>query len=124
MVVGLVAAGLPAGQRRQVIIIGIAAATLLRVAFALVTVQLLQIVGLVLARRAGWPAPLILRKRSDIEAVTSILGGGRAVDPIMGDFESGNIVVKVADVFGTYVDGTNGNWFDFRGGYYSTGTAP
>jgi len=78
----------------------------------------------VLARRAGMPGPMILRKRSDIEAVTSLLGAGAAVDPIMGDFESGNIVLKVADVWGTYVDGTEGNLFDFRGAYYSSGTAP
>lgn len=49
IVVGLAAAGLPPEQRRKVIIIGIAAATLLRVMFALVTTQLLQIIGLLLA---------------------------------------------------------------------------
>jgi hypothetical protein len=78
----------------------------------------------VLARRAGMPGPMILRKRSDIESVTSMLGAGAAVDPIMGDFESGNIVLKAADVWGTYVDGTEGNLFDYRGAYYSSGTAP
>ena len=49
IVVGMAAAGLPPEQRRTVIITGIAAATIMRVLFALVTVQLLQIVGLVLA---------------------------------------------------------------------------
>jgi len=49
IVVGMAAAGLPLEQRRRVIFIGIAAATALRVLFALVTVQLLQLVGLVLA---------------------------------------------------------------------------
>jgi len=49
IVVGLVAASLPAEQRRKVIFIGIAAAALMRIAFALVTVQLLQIIGLMLA---------------------------------------------------------------------------
>ncbi len=49
IVVGMVAAGLPAADRRRVIIIGIAAATVMRILFAVVTVQLLQIVGLVLA---------------------------------------------------------------------------
>lgn len=78
----------------------------------------------VLARRQGMPGPLILRRRSDIESVTSILGAGAAVDPIWGDFASGNIVLKVVDVWGTYIDGTEGNLFDFRGAYYSTGTAP
>ena len=49
IVVGMAAAGLPAAQRRRVIIFGVAAATVMRVLFALVTVQLLKIVGLVLA---------------------------------------------------------------------------
>lgn len=49
IVVGIVAAGLPADQRPRVIFIGIVAATLMRVAFAVVTVQLLQIIGLMLA---------------------------------------------------------------------------
>lgn len=49
IVVGLVAAGLPAEQRAKVIFIGIVAATLMRIAFALVTVQLLKIIGLLLA---------------------------------------------------------------------------
>ena len=49
IVVGALAAGLPAEQRRRVIMIGVIAALLLRIAFALVVSQLLQIVGLVLA---------------------------------------------------------------------------
>src|SRR6478672_7291553 len=49
IVVGALAAGLPADQRKKVILIGVAAALVLRIAFALVVSQLLQIVGLVLA---------------------------------------------------------------------------
>jgi YjbE family integral membrane protein len=49
IVVGALAAGLPAVQRKKVIMIGVAAALVLRVAFALVVTQLLQIVGLILA---------------------------------------------------------------------------
>lgn len=49
IIIGLAAAGLPAAQRTKAIIIGIAAATLLRIGFAGVTTQLLQIVGLLLA---------------------------------------------------------------------------
>ncbi len=82
-----------------------------------------NIIPLVLARLQGRPGPLILRKKSDVESVTSMLGTGGAVSPIMGDFESGNIVLMVSDVFGTYIDGTNGNLFDIRGAYYSSGTA-
>jgi YjbE family integral membrane protein len=49
IVIGLAAAGLPAEQRNKAIIIGIIAATVLRIAFAAVTTQLLQIIGLLLA---------------------------------------------------------------------------
>jgi YjbE family integral membrane protein len=49
IVVGALAAGLPAEQRKKVILIGIIAALVLRIGFALVVTQLLQIVGLVLA---------------------------------------------------------------------------
>lgn len=49
VVIGLAAAGLPAEQRRKAIVIGILAATVLRIVFASVAVQLLQIVGLLLA---------------------------------------------------------------------------
>jgi YjbE family integral membrane protein len=49
IVVGALAAGLPADQRRKVIMIGIAAALVLRIIFALMVTWLLGIVGLVLA---------------------------------------------------------------------------
>ena len=49
IVVGALAAGLPPAQRKKVILIGVIAALVLRVAFALVVTQLMQIVGLILA---------------------------------------------------------------------------
>ncbi|HEX7741145.1 MAG TPA: YjbE family putative metal transport protein [Sphingobium sp.] len=49
IVVGALAAGLPAQQRQRVILIGIIAALVLRIGFALVVTQLMQIVGLILA---------------------------------------------------------------------------
>ena len=49
VVIGLAAAGLPEKQRGKAILIGIAAATLLRILFAVATTQLMQIVGLLLA---------------------------------------------------------------------------
>ena len=48
IVIGLAAAGLPKEQRTKVILIGIGAATALRIVFATVTTQLLSIVGLLL----------------------------------------------------------------------------
>ena len=47
IVVGALAAGLPADQRRKVILIGVIAALVLRIAFALVVTQLMAIVGLI-----------------------------------------------------------------------------
>jgi YjbE family integral membrane protein len=49
VVVGMAAAGLPPEQRRRAILWGIGAATLMRIGFALMTTQLLAIVGLTLA---------------------------------------------------------------------------
>lgn len=49
IVVGALAAGLPPRERRRVILVGVIAALLLRIFFALVVTQLLQVVGLVLA---------------------------------------------------------------------------
>lgn len=49
IVIGLAAAGLPQAQRNKAILIGIGAATLLRIVFAGLTTQLLQVVGLLLA---------------------------------------------------------------------------
>lgn len=48
IVVGALAAGLPPEQRKKVILIGVAAALVLRIFFALIVTQLLQIVGLIL----------------------------------------------------------------------------
>jgi YjbE family integral membrane protein len=49
IVIGLAAAGLPQEQRAKAILVGIIAATALRIGFATFTTQLLQIVGLLLA---------------------------------------------------------------------------
>jgi YjbE family integral membrane protein len=49
IVIGLAAAGLPEEQRKKAILVGILAATALRIGFAGITVQLLQIIGLLLA---------------------------------------------------------------------------
>jgi len=79
----------------------------------------------VMARMQGWTGPRVARKRSDMEFIGSMLGAGAQAPAIMGDFDTGNVVMKVIDIFGTYIGGTgNGNYVDVRGGYYSAGTAP
>ena len=49
VVIGLAAAGLPPPQRSKAILVGIIAATALRLAFAAIAVELLEIAGLLLA---------------------------------------------------------------------------
>jgi YjbE family integral membrane protein len=49
VVIGIAAAGLPPAQRKRAILIGILAATVLRIGFAFVAIELLAIIGLVLA---------------------------------------------------------------------------
>jgi YjbE family integral membrane protein len=49
VIIGLAAAGLPEGQRAKAVLVGIIAATVLRIAFASVAIELLEIVGLLLA---------------------------------------------------------------------------
>ena len=49
IVIGLAAAGLPLEQRKKAILVGVIAATVLRIGFAAITVQLLAVVGLLLA---------------------------------------------------------------------------
>jgi YjbE family integral membrane protein len=48
IVVGIAVAGLPIGRRVRVMVLGIAGATVLRIVFAVFTVQLLEVVGLLL----------------------------------------------------------------------------
>src|SRR5688500_12801391 len=48
IVVGALAAGLPADQRKKVIFIGVLAALVLRIGFALIVTQLMQVIGLIL----------------------------------------------------------------------------
>ena len=49
IVIGLAAAGLPKEQRAKAILVGIGAAIVMRIGFALIRTQLLEIVGLLLA---------------------------------------------------------------------------
>ncbi len=48
VVIGLAAAGLPRDQRNKAIIVGILAATVLRILFAAIATQLMQLLGLIL----------------------------------------------------------------------------
>jgi predicted tellurium resistance membrane protein TerC len=49
IIIGMAVAGLPPENRTKIIFWGVAGATILRIAFAAVTTELLQIIGLTLA---------------------------------------------------------------------------
>ena len=84
IVIGALAAGLPADQRKKVILIGIIAALVLRIGFALVVTQLLAIVGLVFA---GGLLLLWVAWKMYRELRPSVAGGGSP--EIEGDEHSG-----------------------------------
>jgi YjbE family integral membrane protein len=78
IIIGLAAAGLPENQRVRAILIGIAAATALRIGFAAVTTQLLQLVGLLLAGGLLllWVCWKMWRELRATHAVAAGAGGG------------------------------------------------
>jgi len=93
IVIGLAAAGLPPEQRSRAILVGILAATALRILFAGVTTQLLKLVGLLLAGGllllwVCWKMWRELRASPDAEPETA--GGVNGYD-VAGD---GTIAVR------------------------------
>ncbi len=100
IVVGALAAGLPVEQRRKVIMIGIVAALVLRVGFALIVTQLLQIIGLILAGGllllwVAWKMYRELRHQPDNPATPAHEGSG--VNPAKS-FAAAAWAVALADV--------------------------
>jgi YjbE family integral membrane protein len=80
IVVGALAAGLPPASRRKVIAIGVIAALVLRIVFALLVTQLMQLVGLVFAGGlllvwVAWKMWRELRSGGDVEHDGAIAGG-------------------------------------------------
>ena len=103
IVVGALAAGLPAEQRKKVILIGVAAALVLRIAFALVVSQLLQIVGLALAGGilllwVAWKMYRELQHKSERAGSDEIVGDEHSGVRPAKTFASAAWGVAVADV--------------------------
>ncbi len=105
IVVGALAAGLPADQRKKVILIGVLAALVLRVIFALMVSWLLGIVGLVLAGGLLllWVAWKMYRDVSRSEATESpgspeISGDENTGIPASKTFAAAAWSVAIADV--------------------------
>ena len=98
IVVGMAAAGLPVEQRRKVIFIGIAAATVLRIALATVATWLLAIIGLTLAGGVlllwvAWKFYRELRPRHDAAA-----GSAELRPPAVKTFRQAVVQITAADV--------------------------
>jgi YjbE family integral membrane protein len=104
VVIGLAAAGLPAGQRRRAIIVGIVAATALRIVFAGVATQLLQVIGLLLAGGVLllWVCWKMWRELREQAAHSSQLafshGGGHAAPTPRKTFGQAAAQIVAADV--------------------------
>lgn len=96
IVIGMAVVGLPAHLRGRVLVFGIAAATALRVVFALLTVYLLQIIGLLLAGGilllwVSWKLWRELRAQSQQQQAARNLGtmaGGKPLDDVQAPAKS------------------------------------
>src|SRR3954470_2042471 len=103
IVVGAMAAGLPADQRKKVILIGVLAALVLRIAFALIVTQLLQIVGLVLAGGilllwVAWRMYREIRHEGESSGSDEVLGDEHSGLRAARSFSAAAWGVAVADV--------------------------
>ena len=103
IVVGALAAGLAADQRRKVILIGVLAALVLRIMFALVVTQLLQIIGLILVGGllllwVAWKMWRELRHQGESAGSDEIVGDEHSGLRPARSFGSAVWAVAVADV--------------------------
>ena len=103
IVVGALAAGLPVEQRKKVILIGVLAALVLRIGFALLVTQLLQIVGLVLAGGilllwVAWRMYRELRHKDESEGSDEVAGDEHSGLKPAKSFASAAWGVALADV--------------------------
>lgn len=105
VVIGMAAAGLPTEQRGKVVMIGIVAATVMRILFASVTVQLLEIVGLLLAGGilllwVSWKLWREIREQATHAEAEGeeVLEGGNVAVAAPKSFRSAVIQIVVADV--------------------------
>ena len=103
IVVGALAARLPAAERRKVILIGVIAALVLRIIFALLVTQLLHVVGLVLAGGilllwVAWRMYREIRHKGESEGSEEIVGDERSGVRAATSFSRAAWGVAVADV--------------------------
>jgi len=105
IVIGLAAAGLPKDQRNKAILVGIIAATVLRIVFAGLTTQLLQVIGLLLAGGVlllwvCWKMwrELRISHQHEAEAAAALESGSAPVEPPRKTFAQAAWQIVVADI--------------------------
>ena len=109
IVIGLAAAGLPQAMRAKAILVGILAATVLRVCFALLTTKLLAVVGLLLAGGVlllwvCWKMWRELRESHDADGAEAISGqdlngdGSIASGAPVKTFRQAALQIVIADI--------------------------
>jgi YjbE family integral membrane protein len=103
IVVGALAAGLPPEQRRKVILIGVIAALVLRIGFALIVTQLLQVVGLILVGGllllwVAWKMWRDLRHSGESPGSPEVAGDERSGIRSAKSFAGAVWAVAIADV--------------------------
>lgn len=109
IVIGLAAAGLPQAMRAKAVLVGILAATVLRVCFALLTTKLLAVVGLLLAGGVlllwvCWKMWRELRESHDADGAEAISGqdlngdGSIASGAPVKTFRQAALQIVIADI--------------------------
>jgi len=100
VVVGMAAAGLPSARRRRAIVTGIAVAAVLRIVFAVFTVQLLRIVGLTLAGGLLllWVAWKLWREIGAARAAAPIPAAGKSEFQAIGQIVVADVSMSLDNV--------------------------
>jgi YjbE family integral membrane protein len=100
IVVAMAAAGVPAARRRLVIVIGIGAATVLRIAIASIALQLLAVVGLALAGGILllWVAWKLYRELRQAQRTRHAAALGNAIPPRQKTITQAVTQIVIADL--------------------------
>lgn len=102
VVIGLAAAGLPREQRNKAILVGILAATVLRILFAAIATQLMQLLGLILIGGilllwVCWKMWRELREsKAEEEGVETVTGEDLNADSVVGRSPGGKSFAQAA----------------------------
>ena len=113
VVVGIAVAGLPAHQRRRAILLGIGGATAIRILFGAITIQLLAVIGLMLAGGllllwVCWKLYRELRKAPHTEGTA--IGPGKSMAQAMTQIVLADISMSLDNVLAVAGAAGNRTW--------------